>query len=318
MRHVPVMAAAIAALVTRSAAAQESAAEIARRELITQAEQASDHGDHAQALALAMRAATMRMTPSLRLLLAQEHQSLGHTLDALDAAGRCAREADDDAALRNRDRILTACRALLGTLGRHVARVTVRLETPVQGARVEVAGRPLDAALVGVAVPVMPGRVIITTLADGYQTFRREFDLAAGAEQVIPVTLVAVAATPAAATVTHAPVATSRGAGPMPWIVMGAGALTLGAGVGFWLLQEDALSSRDTARQRALAEGYDSTAHTWNLAANIAWGVGAAMVIGGGVWWLVGRGRGDNRAQAWHVGAAPLASGALLTVDGRL
>lgn len=309
-----ILAAGLAA-VTPRALAQETPAEAARRELITQAEGASDAGDHARALALATRAAQTRMTPSLRLLLAQEQHALGRTLEALDAAERCAREARAGPSLRNRERILASCDELAATLDHRVGRLTVTLATP--GARVTVAGRALDAALLGAAYPVLPGRVSVVAEAEGYAAFRRELEVAAGAQETVVVTLARAAARPDASA-TPAPPAASRSRGAGPWVLAGAGALSLGAGVLFWRFQEDAVAARDAAPSRPDAEGHDGRARAWNLATNIAYGVGAAAVVGGVVWWLVARPPRDDRRTAWSVGAAPVTGGVVVSAGGRM
>lgn len=303
-----------------AAAAQESTAELARRELITQAEGASDGGDHARALELATRAARVRMTPSLRLLLAQEHNALGHTLAALDAATRCEREVQADTALRNRERLLATCAELAATLRGRVGRVVVRLETPPPGARVTVNGEALAEALWGVAWPALPGRVAVVVEADGYAPFRREVELAAGREEAVAVALVAVAANPTPQAPSRT-VATPRGgAGAGPWVLMGVGALSAGAGLVFWRLQEGALADRDAAcTTRACqpaAYDADADAHTWNLAANVAWGVGGAAVAGGALWWLLARPSRTQSPTAWSVTVAPLARGAAIVGGG--
>jgi hypothetical protein len=305
-----------------TAAAQESTAELARRELLTQAEGASDGGDHARALELATRAARVRMTPSLRLLLAQEHNALGHTIAALDAATRCEREVQADTTLRNRERLLATCAELSATLRARVGRVVVRLEDPPPGARVTVNGEALAAALWGVAWPALPGAVVVVVEADGYAPFRREVELAAGREETVAVALVAVAASPAppAPTPTRTVAATRGGAGAGPWVLLGAGALSAGAGLVFWRLQEGALADRDAACttracQPAAYEANDA-ARTWNLAANVAWGVGGAAAAGGALWWLLARPARTPSPTAWSVTVAPLARGAAIVGGG--
>ena len=84
MRALRAMTFAVSLAWASVATAQTSPTEIARRDLLDQAEAARAAGDHARALDLATRASQLRVTPSLRLLLAQEHQALGHVLEALD------------------------------------------------------------------------------------------------------------------------------------------------------------------------------------------------------------------------------------------
>ena len=58
----------------------------------------------------------------LRLLIAQEHTSLGHTLEALDEARRCAHEAVADPALRNGPAIVARCDEIVRTMEPRVSR----------------------------------------------------------------------------------------------------------------------------------------------------------------------------------------------------
>ena len=107
----PVAALALAA---ETAGAQPvPAPDALRRDLIAQAERARDEGDHARAAGLAERAAVIRVSPSLSLMLAQEHAALDHAAVAHGHAVRCVADATADAALRNRDRILRLCHELV-------------------------------------------------------------------------------------------------------------------------------------------------------------------------------------------------------------
>jgi acyl-CoA thioesterase len=80
------------------AAAQSDDA--ARRVLVQQADAAQRAGLHAQALAFGLEAGQLRWSPSLRMLVAQEHLALDHTLAALDAATYCVVEAEAERTLR--------------------------------------------------------------------------------------------------------------------------------------------------------------------------------------------------------------------------
>lgn len=163
------------------AQAQENPAEIARRELIAQAERARQEGDHTRALDLALRAGAVRWTPSLRLLAAQEHNASGHLLDAYGMALTCTREAEADPAIRNRDRVVGACRSVADSLEPRVGRLILRVRDPAPaGLQVRIAGAVLPPALWGVAYPVLPGVVRMEATAPDHASVRNEISVVAG------------------------------------------------------------------------------------------------------------------------------------------
>lgn len=120
----------LAAAVRTSTAAAQIDTEVARRALISQAEAARDSGDHTRAAELAAGAARLRMTPSLALMLAQEHAELGHAGLALTHARQCVNDATADRALRNRDRILRLCDTLVRELSVRVEAAAAPIATP--------------------------------------------------------------------------------------------------------------------------------------------------------------------------------------------
>src|SRR4051794_11687098 len=94
---------------SRAAHAQSEQEMLARTQLLEQAESARQRGDHAAAIEAAGRAGRVRMTPSLRLFLAEEHVALGHPAEALANAEACIREVQRDGSLRNGAVILASC-----------------------------------------------------------------------------------------------------------------------------------------------------------------------------------------------------------------
>lgn len=304
------------------ARAQDTSADIARRAMLAEADRARDAGDHARALDLAVRAGRIRMTPSLRLLLAQEHAALSQPLEALDAAGRCVHEAETDPAIANRERIVANCRALVTSLRARVGQVIVRAPSSAPAdLRVRVQDAELAAPLLGVAYPVAPGAVVVEA-SSARGAFRAEVRVDAGAtrEVVVELTPVVVSTAPIAPP-TRAP-ATRGGPGAAPWIVVGAGAAALGASVVFYALHQGAVADRDAACDATgcdpSARDANDAAATWRTLNNAALGVGAAAVAGGVLWWLLARSRHDHPPRAaWNVGPTS-AGGVLLTVEGSL
>lgn len=242
--------------VPRLAAAQDPRAEIARRELLQQAERARARGDHAGAVTFGTRALEIRATPSLRLMLAQAHEALGHPLDALDQATACAREAIADSSLRNREQLIEGCRELSETLGARVARVVLRV-TPREapGLRVRIGDREVPTTLLGIPMPVVPGSVSVVAESSDARTARRTLTLAPGRTQEIELSLAQTAPNQAAtpqptAAMTAdvpspiAPAPTDDGVVASParrtwgWVALGLGIVGLGIGIGGVVMRE--------------------------------------------------------------------------------
>lgn len=322
---------AVALLTTTSTARAQTDTDALRRDLVAQAERAREAGDHAQAAELAGRAAALRMTPSLALLLAQEHEQLGHLVVALDHARRCTADATADAALRNRDRILGICRELTVALSGRVGRLTVRVPAGLTRAAVTVGGRELPAAAWGVAVPVDPGEVTVRVSDEALhhaQTVTVTVTAGASAEVALDAPRAAATVERRAAPTVVAPRVEAppegpvrRGVGAGPWVLAGVGAAAfVGAGV-LWGLHGGAMAERDGACDAGgcdlSAIDADERMRGFTTGTNVAIGVGSAAVAGGVVWFLVARASGrsaeEGRPTTWVV---PTGSG--LAVGGVL
>src|SRR5215469_14831353 len=99
------------------------------RNLMKQAQAAKAAGDHAQALTLASRAGEIRMTPAVRLFIAEEQKEVGDIIGAMSNAEACAHEAAASK-LPDRNTIVKSCRGLLGRLQQFAARLVVTLVNP--------------------------------------------------------------------------------------------------------------------------------------------------------------------------------------------
>lgn len=287
------------ALTGAAASAQEGPAEVARRDLIAQAEAAAAAGDHARALQLGERAAQIRVTPTIHYFLAMQHLALDHPVEALGYSGACARAAEADPALRNRDAVLEACRAIATTTAQRVGRLTVHVAPDApEGLAVRVQDGTLPAALYGVAYPVTPGVVVVEASAPGHLPFRREVTVAVGEAVALdlrldptpvvapPPPVVAPPVTPPR--IVAAPPRRSLG----PWIVAGGGALAFALSGVFYGLAMSERSARDmpcASNCRAQALAHDARYADHLTATNVALGVGAAAAAGAVVWFVVDR-----------------------------
>jgi hypothetical protein len=304
----PVVGVAVALAATR-ASAQTEQEMAARAQLLEQAQAARTAGDHARALDAATRAGRIRMTPSVRLFIAEENESAGHLAEAMSSADLCVREATRDATLRNRDAILGSCNEIAGRLRGRVGQVIVNFNgsTP-PGLRVTVAGAELSDALFGVAYMVNPGTVPIDAQAPGYAPFHRDVPVAAGNTVNVGIALRAGGGTSSATVSTSVSTDAGRGGGPGvgPWIVMGVGAAALGTSLVLFLLRNDAIGDCTTQNDAmgdflsCPSQASIDRAHAapgLNLGTNITLIGGAALVVGGGLWFLLGGGLSGGGAR---------------------
>ncbi len=191
--RVPTLVGVVSVLAWSLPAEAQSDRELAtRQELIAQAGGLSEQGKHAEALATAKTAAAIKMTPSLRLFIGGEQSTLGLLADAYGSGRQCAVEAEADARLNNRDRILEDCRALERSLEGRVGRVTVKLPAPARaaaGVHVTISGEEINPALIGEPYVVSPGKLSVVVTAAGSLPFRADLDVAEGGSPVVDVQL---------------------------------------------------------------------------------------------------------------------------------
>ncbi len=325
MRSVPKLIAGCLLLAASECPAQTSPTEVARRELLQGADAARAAGDHPRALDLARRAGEIRMTPSVRLLLAQESEVTGSLLEALDHASGCVREAEADATLRNRATILTNCRALESALRPRLGSVVLQVGTPPAGAVIRVAGHEIPAALFGLPVRVMPGSVVVEVGGEGIEASHQEVQVAAGTSVDVPVQVRAVESAAIAtvadtrlslATQTVTP-AQNGGPGAGPWVLVGTGGAAVIAGGILLAMGASELRLRDGLncqyRDSPCAPEYND--HDNNQFQYTNWGTGVAAagataMAAGVLWWLIARSTGDSQARSSTVSSTHYALGA--------
>lgn len=344
------LAALVTSLIPAVTIAQSPADAAARRELILQAQQARNSGDHARALDLAVRAGQIQMTPSLRLFIAEEQNAVGQLAPALGSADLCVREAEQNPTIRDREAILQVCRDLAASLRPRVGRVVVRVPSPApEGLRVTVAGNELHQAFFGVPYVVTPGGVVVEASARGRRTFRREVRVEAGSTVEVPLELGAaepgassestssraIPRAPSSTTAPSAPSAPSeapaQGPGILPFVVIGTGAATLGASVIFFVLSNGALDELnhqhclppDAAGVRYCndtpeARGRLDAANTFGTLSLVSLVSGATLVGGGVLWALLGSRSTTRSNELVRVNVVPTPAGLFLTLGGTL
>lgn len=172
------------ALVVRvGAAAAQPLDDDQRRALIADAQAARDAGLHEQALAHATRAGALRWSPSLRMLVAEEHLALQHGAEALDHATRCVVAAESDPSTRHRARIIAACRAIIDLLQPQMGRLRLDFAAPPPpGLRLRVNGREVPRSQWEGAFPALAGTAVVECDGEGVAVFRTTVAVFAGTQ----------------------------------------------------------------------------------------------------------------------------------------
>jgi hypothetical protein len=191
-RVVTTIALTLVVLLTATPIWAQTGAQLAtRRLLLEQAQAARAAGDHARALDLARHAAEIRMSPSVRMFVAEEEAATGQLAAALGDADQCAIDAQHDQASQTHEEIFTACRQLEASLRSRVGQIVVNVSEPaIPGLQVTVAGDPLGSSLFGTPSVVTAGDVVVEAHAPGYAPVRQTVHVAAEATAATNVVLV--------------------------------------------------------------------------------------------------------------------------------
>ena len=318
----------------------QSPAELeSRQTMLEEAQKARDADDHERALSLASRAGKIRMTPSVRLFIAEEQSAVGQLANSMNNADLCAREASDDKTLRNREKIISACRSLIGKLQKSAARILVLMPDPVPPqAQVMINGHVVPETLYGKFYMLTPGNVRVEASAPGYLPFKRELVVGAGEEGTVTVAMsrdlgppppvvqapepsqpVAVSAAPAQEKSSFREIG--------PYVVVGTGAVSLGLSAIFLIVRNGAVNDLD-----AKCGGPDHTicpdtpevhslknkASTYNTLTNVALGVGATALIGGGAWLIWEKTHPSKKSSQARLQITPTQGGAVVGIAGAL
>jgi hypothetical protein len=334
------IAAALGALALPRAVAAQTQTELAtRRMLIEQATAERTAGHHAQALALAQRAGAVRMSPSVRLFIAQEMDATGDPAGALAMAGECVREVERDRVVPHRAALLRTCRELQSSTPSRVGYLVVRAPAPApDGLRVTVRGAVLNPALLGVPHVVSPGAFAIEASAPGRVAFSASLAVDVGATVAVDLDLPAEPVAPPAIVpppvtiippVVAAPrptplVATPPARSPSrlaPGLLLGSGAAAVAGGVVLLVVRAGALDGCtvtggaavcDTPSQLDAARSANGLA----VGGGVLLGVGAAALATGVGWLLLDRGA-TARPAPGTVGVVPMAGGLTVGLTGR-
>lgn len=313
-----------------SALAQPRSAVVdARQRLLDEAFDLSNAGQHERALELAWCAGDIRMSPSLRHFLAEEHEALSrepgnerHIPDAFWNAERCVEEADRDATIPDRVQMLDECRAMVARLAPRIARLVVHVPDGAPAElEVRVADVLLDRSHWERPHPVLPGMMRVTTRLGDAPAWEETLSLSAGESRELTVGVPQRAVRPPP---------TPRGNRVAPWVVVGLGALSYGAAgvlierqsnardLREWHCPPASSNTRDLCPDQAAANTasvYREDELLYFRLSVAALTVGTLAVTGGVLWAALGR-RSSRPPVAWAI--LPTVGGWALTFGGAL
>jgi hypothetical protein len=314
---VVIVASSARSIVPAVAHADPTAGEIAAaRELFRQGLELEDKGQWSDALATFQRVAAVKKSAAVQFHLALCLEKTGHLVDALNgftsARSIAASEATPDA------------QTVDASSSKHLEALDVRIPHvqivwPIAGvtATVSIDGVDVSPALLGAPIPLDPGRHRVVVTAPGYERYEHVLTLAEAA----PTERLVVRATAASAYHDEgpktAPLEGGHGAGP--WILLGGGALSLGAAGLFYALRGSTISDL----QGLCGDGgthcppdkqseYDQgKTYTWLGNVTLVAGIAAA---GGALVWLALPSGGATTTPTVGVAATP--AGWSLTLRG--
>lgn len=293
------------------AQAQSSEALVRRQRLLDQLDDAHRAGRHLDALRLAVEAGEIRMSPSVRMYIAEEHDALGHLHEGHEAAQLCVREATETAVVNNRERIVERCRRLVDDIEARSGTVTVRVhDRAAPGLRVTVGTLELAADQWGQPQYVPTGSVRIEAAAEGGRTFTQTLPVTSRSHHDVEVVF-PTDGTPRDLGGGQG----SPGVSPVwPWVVVGVGAALGGGAAVIYVVPYraalDEVSNNCPNNRCATVRNMTSAAAAndrVNVLGPLTWalvGAGATAVSAGLLWFLVQRSQG-------HEGATPRVSAAV-------
>lgn len=178
---------------------------VARR-LFEEGKAAEDAGRFRDAAERFRKAIAIKDTPGMRFHLARCEEEQGALVEALVEYDRARELLDSGIKAPDVERLLPEARQRVQN---KVASVTLRLPEGVNDASVELDGKALSTSVLGVPIPVNPGKHRLTATASGRTSFAADVDLSVGEARQVAVEL------PPSAPVVVAPVVSTTAA-PAP------------------------------------------------------------------------------------------------------
>lgn len=168
---------------------------VARR-LFDEARAAQDAARWREAAEKFRKAIAIKDTPGMRFHLARCEEEQGAFVEALVEYDRARELLDSGVRAADVEKLLPDARERVRA---KVALLTVRLPSGVENVSVELDGKALSSAVLGVPIPINPGVHRVSAVAVGRQPFAKELALGTGEVRQLPIELPVATTVPQAA-----------------------------------------------------------------------------------------------------------------------
>jgi hypothetical protein len=250
------------ALSRPAAAAEPSASEISvARRLFEEGRVAADASRWAEAASKFRRASAIKDTPGLRYHLARCEEEQGAFVEALIEYDRARELIDRGTRAADVEQLLPAARERVRA---KVALLTLRVPDGIQNVSVQVDGKAVSASVLGVPMPINPGRHRIQAVAVGRTPYASELSLGLGEVREVPLELPFATTAPApppqpapARQPTADKASSDSGMSARTLVLVGEAslaALGLGAGILFMVSESSANERMDEANRTVLEQ----------------------------------------------------------------
>jgi tetratricopeptide (TPR) repeat protein len=189
--------------ITAAAASEPTPSEISvARRLFEEGKAAEDARRFREAAEKFRKAVLIKDTPGIRFHLARCEEEQGALVEALVEYDRARELLESGIKAPDVERLLPDARQRVQS---QLAFVTLRLPEGVNEARVELDGKPLASSILGVPIPVNPGKHRLSATARGRTSFAAEVELGVGDNRQLAIDLPAEAAPTATQTAAAPP-----------------------------------------------------------------------------------------------------------------
>ncbi len=147
-------------------------------------------GNYEEAIDLLNRAESLVHAPPHLLFLARAHHKLGKLVEARELYMKVVTENLQEGAPKAFHEAQEAAREELSQVEAKIPKLAVRVGQAPDEYRVSIDGEEIPPALVGVPVPVNPGRHTVGAIADGKRAAPSEVEIAEGATEEVELTWV--------------------------------------------------------------------------------------------------------------------------------
>lgn len=188
---------------------------------------------------------------------------------------------------------------------------TVALRIPERGADVLVDGKRVGASPLAEPLRLSQGPHELLVMKSGFAPWKQTIDVQGGRTATVAVTLVPEGGDGMGG------IGAGGGAGIWPWVTMGAGVAAIGGAVFTGLSAQSLHDQLDQKRRdgEPIAPQDVDTGNTLVMTTNVLYGVGAAAIAGGALWWLLGGDAGGATGLTGSVGPVP-DGGAAVRLEG--